>query len=76
MYVCLCRGVSDRKVRSAISRGATTIEEIGDRCAAGTRCGGCWPVLEDLLRAAGHDPQQVYAGAGTGTGRPASHSAA
>jgi bacterioferritin-associated ferredoxin len=49
MYVCLCRGVSERKVRSAISRGARTIEEVGAACGAGTRCGGCWPLIDDLL---------------------------
>lgn len=59
MYVCLCRGVSDRTVRRAIARGARSIEQIGDACDAGTRCGGCWPILEDLLEAAGHEPREV-----------------
>jgi bacterioferritin-associated ferredoxin len=22
---------------------------VGEVCAAGTRCGGCWPVLADLI---------------------------
>ena len=50
MYVCLCRGVSDRKVRKAISRGATTVEEIARTCGAGSGCGGCRPELQALLR--------------------------
>lgn len=49
MYVCLCRGVSERKVRSAISRGARTVEEVGAACGAGTRCKGCWPLIDDML---------------------------
>ena len=61
MYACLCEGVSERKVRHAIARGARSIDEIGDACRAGTRCGGCWPTLEDLLRAAGHEPREVAA---------------
>ena len=68
MYVCLCRGVSERKVRAAINHGAATIEEIGDRCGAGTRCGGCWPLLEDMLEAAGL-PVPERAGAGADAGR-------
>ena len=63
MYACLCQGVSDRRVRHAIARGARSIEEIGEDCGAGTRCGGCWPVLEDMLRAAGHEPRDVVAAA-------------
>ena len=49
MIVCSCRGVNDRKIRKAVETGASTIEEVGESCAAGTRCGGCWPVLADLI---------------------------
>lgn len=49
MYVCLCNGVSDRAVRKAIRRGATTVNDIGDRCGAGLGCGGCRSELEALL---------------------------
>jgi bacterioferritin-associated ferredoxin len=45
VYVCLCIPVSDRTVRSAIEEGARTLEQIGERCGAGTVCGGC---LEEL----------------------------
>jgi len=47
--------VTDRTIRAAIGSGATTVEEIGRRCGAGTRCGGCWPVLDELLDRVG-DP--------------------
>jgi bacterioferritin-associated ferredoxin len=59
MYACLCQGVTERKVRHAIACGASTIEQIGEACGAGTRCGGCWPVLDEMLRAAGHEPREV-----------------
>lgn len=49
MLLCHCRGVNDRKVRKAIDDGARTIQELGEVCAAGTRCGGCWPALAELL---------------------------
>lgn len=50
VYVCLCNGVSDRKVRKAIARGATTVDELARTCGAGSGCGGCRPELEQLLR--------------------------
>ncbi len=52
--LCHCHGVNDRTIRRAIDRGAHTVDEIGDACRAGTTCGGCWPTLDELLRAAGH----------------------
>lgn len=47
--LCQCEAISERKVRKAIERGAASVEEIGELCRAGTRCGGCHPHLEALL---------------------------
>ena len=49
MYVCYCAAVTDAAVDEAIEAGAHTIEELGDRCDAGTGCGGCHPALAELL---------------------------
>lgn len=49
VIVCSCRAVNDRKIRDAVAAGACTIEEVGEACRAGTRCGGCWPILADLI---------------------------
>ena len=47
--VCLCFGVNERRVRREIDHGATTIEEIAERCQAGGCCESCHPTLNDLL---------------------------
>ena len=49
MVVCHCRVVTDRRVRESIEEGARHPSEIGRRCGAGTRCGGCAPALQRLL---------------------------
>jgi bacterioferritin-associated ferredoxin len=49
MYVCSCRAVTDRTIDAVIASGATTIDEVSDRCGAGGKCGGCSPELERLL---------------------------
>src|SRR4051794_4014968 len=49
MILCSCRGVNDRVVRTAIEAGARTVEEVGERCRAGSRCGGCRPALQEIL---------------------------
>lgn len=58
MYVCSCCAVTDRRVKSEISKGARTIEEIADRCGAGSLCHGCWPTLAKLLAEAERSPGQ------------------
>jgi bacterioferritin-associated ferredoxin len=49
MIVCLCRAVSDRTLRARIAEGASTVEELGAACGAGTGCGGCHDQIEQLL---------------------------
>jgi bacterioferritin-associated ferredoxin len=49
MIVCHCEVVSDRHIRDAVACGAATLDEIGDRCGAGTRCGSCRPTIGTLL---------------------------
>jgi bacterioferritin-associated ferredoxin len=63
MYVCHCRGVTDRTVRAAIDSGAVTIEALALQCSAGAHCGGCLPALEELL--VRHDRERRHSGAPT-----------
>lgn len=59
MYVCVCAAVTDGEIRSCVMRGAHTVEEVGDACAAGTGCGSCHAEIEsqiDVLLAATYAP--------------------
>lgn len=49
MWICLCKGVSDRRIREVIRGGAQTMEAIGGETAAGTDCGKCLPAIRALL---------------------------
>jgi bacterioferritin-associated ferredoxin len=49
MMVCLCQGVSERRVRREIEHGAATIEDLAATCGAGARCFGCHDTLDGLL---------------------------
>jgi bacterioferritin-associated ferredoxin len=49
MFVCHCRAVTDREIDDAIAGGARDLDEIGRRCGAGITCGGCCPLLQELL---------------------------
>ncbi|HEY0814691.1 MAG TPA: (2Fe-2S)-binding protein [Pseudonocardia sp.] len=52
MYVCICAGVTDTEVRSAVACGARSIEDVGEACAAGTGCGSCHEHIDVFLLAA------------------------
>jgi len=50
MIVCQCKGISDEVIRGAIREGATTVYKVGVACSAGTDCGGCRPIIEQLIQ--------------------------
>lgn len=52
MYACICAAVTTTQVQECARSGALTVEDIGDRCGAGTGCGTCVERLAGLLEAA------------------------
>ena len=50
MVVCLCQGVSEKRVRAAISAGAHSRKGVTKACGAGAGCGGCHAAIRDLIR--------------------------
>jgi bacterioferritin-associated ferredoxin len=49
MYVCLCRGVSDRTIKAAIRDGARSLAQVSACSGAGTDCGACRGVIRDMI---------------------------
>jgi len=49
MIVCHCKALSDRTIRDVIRRGAHSPREVALACHAGRRCGGCIPVVRELI---------------------------
>jgi bacterioferritin-associated ferredoxin len=49
MIVCHCEVVSDRRIRAEVEAGSRTVDEISERCGAGTHCGSCRPTIGVLL---------------------------
>jgi NAD(P)H-nitrite reductase large subunit len=50
LIVCHCEAVNDATVRAAVLSGADDVAAVGERCRAGTNCGGCHPTLERLVQ--------------------------
>lgn len=49
MYVCLCRGITDRQIKSAIADGARHLGHLRKQLGVATQCGKCACVAKDLL---------------------------
>ena len=49
MIVCHCKAVSDREIRDLVSQGHDTKRKLGRQCQAGRVCGGCRPVIDEIL---------------------------
>ena len=49
MYVCVCRAVSDRKIRQAVEQGVCTLRGLKDQLGVGGVCGRCVPEARQLI---------------------------
>ena len=49
MIVCHCQGLSDRDIRKAVREGAMSASDVSRRCSAGADCGGCRPVIDEII---------------------------
>jgi len=49
MVVCICNRVTDRQIREATHRGATSIAELSEQLKVATCCGRCRECAQQLL---------------------------
>ncbi|PWV58511.1 (2Fe-2S)-binding protein [Plasticicumulans acidivorans] len=50
MYVCICKGVSDRTIRKAVADGADTMRALRHETGCCSQCGKCARAVSELLR--------------------------
>jgi bacterioferritin-associated ferredoxin len=62
VIVCSCHGVNDQTIRTTLLSGASCPEQVGQLCGAGTDCGSCVRMVEDLIDE--HREQHVEIAAG------------
>lgn len=41
MYICLCKGVTDHKIRQVVAEGARSWREVREVTGCSTQCGKC-----------------------------------
>lgn len=52
MYVCLCHGVTERKIREAARNGVASFEALQAATGVATCCGACREYAEDTWQEA------------------------
>ncbi|MDF1819747.1 MAG: (2Fe-2S)-binding protein [Immundisolibacteraceae bacterium] len=53
MYVCLCRGITEKKIKKQIALGVDTLSKLQKELGAGEDCGTCCDYLQQMLTDAG-----------------------
>lgn len=49
MYVCLCRGITDRQIKQAMGEGARSMRELRQKLGVCSDCGKCGTSAKELL---------------------------
>ncbi|TMP85907.1 bacterioferritin [Pseudoalteromonas ruthenica] len=49
MYICLCHGVSDKKIEQAIDDGARSMRDLSKELKVGSQCGKCCNCTKKIL---------------------------
>lgn len=49
MIVCICKAVSDKRIRRAASEGVVSLRELSRALGVGTCCGKCVPQAREVL---------------------------
>jgi NifU-like protein len=48
--ICTCFSVSEEKIEKTIrDKNLVTVEEVGEFCNAGTGCGSCQPLIQEII---------------------------
>jgi bacterioferritin-associated ferredoxin len=58
VIVCSCHGITDREIRKHACEGARTPRQVAEACGAGSVCGGCRPVVREILEET-HSPRAL-----------------
>jgi len=49
MYICLCKGITDKAIRSAVIDGANSFASVRKELGISSQCGRCAVDAKDLI---------------------------
>lgn len=55
MYVCLCKGVTDKDIEQAVEQGCRSMRELKSGLGVGSQCGRCTGHAREVLIGVGQN---------------------
>ena len=49
MYVCICKGITDKAIRNAVLDGANSFHDVSEQLGVGSQCGQCSCVAKTII---------------------------
>jgi len=49
MYICICHGITDTSIESAIEEGTVTMKGLSKKLRVGSQCGQCCACTKKIL---------------------------
>ena len=49
MLVCICNGISDKQIDSALANGCSSFQQIQSELGIGNSCGQCLPFAKETV---------------------------
>jgi bacterioferritin-associated ferredoxin len=50
MYVCICKGITDTQIRTAVEDGASSMRELRNNLGVASQCGKCGILTREIFR--------------------------
>lgn len=57
MYICLCRGITENKIRQAVCEGVSSMRELRACLGVASQCGKCSKSARSILQDSKHGVQ-------------------
>ena len=61
MLVCVCNGISDKQIDSALANGSSNFKDIKSELGIGNCCGQCVPFAKQMVNAKMTETQTAQA---------------
>ena len=49
MYICLCKGITDKEIAEAVNNGAESMREIRQQLGVASGCGTCADAAREVI---------------------------
>ncbi len=50
MYVCICKGITEKQIKTSVAEGASSVRDLYQELALGSQCGKCVGFANSLLK--------------------------